>query len=69
MISTRLLLPILSTEAVEAALSAVFERADQSGQLCHEETIGDYATFLNNQNGHPELGSTPFYDYVRQLLE
>lgn len=64
MISTRLLLPLLSSEAVEAALSSVFERADKNGQLCHEETIGDYATFFNRQNGHPELGSKPFYDYV-----
>ncbi|CAJ0951933.1 unnamed protein product, partial [Mesorhabditis belari] len=64
LISTRLLLPILSSEATEAAMGAVFDRMNsENGELCHEETIGDYATYINQQNKQPQLGSTPFYDY------
>lgn len=38
LISTRLLLPLLSTEGAEAALGAVFDRINQdTGEICHEE--------------------------------
>lgn len=40
MIALRLLMPILTSEAVEAVLGAVIERANSTGALCHEETIG-----------------------------
>ncbi|KAF2403554.1 glycogen debranching enzyme [Trichodelitschia bisporula] len=65
MISLLLLQPVLSEGeggAVEAVISAVLERINRSdGSICHEETIGDYATFLNMQGG---LASTaPQYDY------
>ncbi|GME26174.1 glycogen debranching enzyme [Neofusicoccum parvum] len=53
MISLLLLQPILSEgedSAVEAAISAVLERINRNdGSVCHEETIGDYATYLNLQ--------------------
>ncbi len=34
-----------------------------SGEVCHEETIGDYATFVNLAEGQLEKGNEPFYDY------
>lgn len=50
MISFLLMEPILSPEATEAVISAVFERLNfTDGAVCHEETIGDYATYLNLQ--------------------
>lgn len=34
-------MPILTSEAIEAALGAVIERTNSTGALCHEETIGN----------------------------
>jgi hypothetical protein len=54
MISALLLQPVLSEGeggAIEAVIGAVLERINRTdGSVCHEETIGDYATFLNLQN-------------------
>lgn len=54
MISLLLLQPILSEGqggAIEAVIGAVLERLNHTtGIVCHEETIGDYATFVNLQN-------------------
>jgi hypothetical protein len=54
MITALLLQPILSEGeggAMEAVISAVLERLNRtSGIVCHEETIGDYATFTHLQN-------------------
>ncbi|KAJ3552842.1 hypothetical protein NM688_g3936 [Phlebia brevispora] len=63
MIALRLLMPLLTSEAIESALGAVIERANVTGALCHEETIGDYASFINIQNNQSQLGGQPFYDY------
>ncbi|KAI0833704.1 hypothetical protein BC628DRAFT_1426807 [Trametes gibbosa] len=63
LIALRLLMPILTSEAIESALGAVIERTNLTGALCHEETIGDYASFVNMQNGRGDLGNQPFYDY------
>ncbi|MCJ1478326.1 hypothetical protein MMC13_007004 [Lambiella insularis] len=53
MISALLLSPVLSQGeggAMEAVISAVLERLNRTdGSVCHEETIGDYATYLNEQ--------------------
>lgn len=52
MISALLLQPILSEDAVEAVIGSVLERVNRSdGSACHEEVIGDYATFLNLEEG------------------
>ncbi len=40
MIALRFLMPLLTSNATEAALGAVIERANSTGALCHEETIG-----------------------------
>ncbi|PPQ88991.1 hypothetical protein CVT25_005090 [Psilocybe cyanescens] len=63
LIALRMLMPLLTPNAIEDALGAVIERANSTGALCHEETIGDYASFVNIGNGRPDLGNTPFYDY------
>ncbi|GJE96208.1 hypothetical protein PsYK624_124020 [Phanerochaete sordida] len=63
MIALRLLMPTLTSDAIEAALGAVIERANSTGALCHEETIGDYASFINIQDNQSYLGNQPFYDY------
>ena len=53
MIAALLLRPILSEgqdSALEAVIGAVLERTNRTdGSVCHEETLGDYATYLNRQ--------------------
>ncbi|KAL8745100.1 MAG: hypothetical protein Q9190_002723 [Brigantiaea leucoxantha] len=63
MIAALLLQPVLSDRAVEAVLGAVLERINRTdGSVCHEETIGDYATY---QNKLKNVTSTdPTYSYV-----
>lgn len=55
MISALLMQPILKTgegSPMEAVLGAALERINKAdGTVAHEETIGDYATFVNMQNG------------------
>ncbi|KAL4245979.1 hypothetical protein ABKN59_008890 [Abortiporus biennis] len=63
MIALRLLMPIMTSDAIEAALGAVIERTNSTGALCHEETIGDYASFINIENNRSDLENQPFYDY------
>ena len=41
LIALRLLMPTLTSEAIESALGAVIERTNATGALCHEETIGE----------------------------
>lgn len=65
MISMLLLQPVLSegeNGSIEAVIGAVLERINRTdGSVCHEETIGDYGTYLNFQKN---ITSTdPQYDY------
>jgi len=65
MISALLLQPVLSEGeggAIEAVISAVLERINSTdGSVAHEETIGDYATYLNLQDNI--TSTAPLYDY------
>jgi len=65
MISALLMQPILSEGkggAMEAVISAVLERLNSTdGSAAHEETIGDYSTYLNLQNNI--TSTAPQYDY------
>lgn len=65
MIAYLLLEPVLSegnSSATEAVISAVLERINRTdGTVCHEETIGDYATYLNQQDNI--TSTAPQYDY------
>lgn len=48
LLALRLLISVFSPEASEAILAAVIQRTNAtSGELCHEETIGDYASFVS----------------------
>lgn len=65
MISMLLMSPILSVgedSGFEAGIMALLERINKTdGGVAHEETIGDYATWINLQDG---INSTdPLYDY------
>ena len=56
-VATRLLMnnKTLTPFATESVLGGVLERINiASGQVFHEETIGDYATFVNIADGQPE---------------
>ncbi|GHJ88125.1 hypothetical protein NliqN6_4527 [Naganishia liquefaciens] len=64
LLTLRLLLPTFTSTAAEAVLTGVMERINGSGLVCHEETIGDYASFVNIQNNQSELGAAPSYNYV-----
>ncbi|KAJ4128216.1 hypothetical protein NW768_008504 [Fusarium equiseti] len=65
MIAALLLEPVLSvgnSSALEAVIGAVLERINRTdGSVCHEETIGDYATFLNLQKG--VVSTAPGFTY------
>lgn len=55
--------PVLSDQAIEAVIAAVLERINgTTGAVCHEETIGDYATYQNLQMGISN--STPSCSYI-----
>lgn len=54
----------MTSEASEAILGAVLERLNTTGAICHEETIGDYASFVNINNNQSYLGNAPSYSYV-----
>jgi hypothetical protein len=64
LLALRLLLPVISPTSAEAILGAVIERTNSTGTLCHEETIGDYASFININNNQSYLGNQPSYSYV-----
>ena len=65
LLALRLLLPVISTDAAESILGTVLERMEMTGTICHEETIGDYASFINFQNNQSStLGNKPSYSYV-----
>ncbi|OAK99485.1 hypothetical protein IQ06DRAFT_294810 [Phaeosphaeriaceae sp. SRC1lsM3a] len=62
MISMLLMQSILSPEAIEAVIGAVLERINrEDGTVCHEEVLGDYATYLNRREGI--TSSKPRCDY------
>lgn len=45
LLALRLLLPVASQTSAEAILGAVLQRINETGTVCHEETVGDYASF------------------------
>ncbi|CAE6511438.1 unnamed protein product, partial [Rhizoctonia solani] len=66
LLTTRLLSSarIISSSAIEAVIGAAIERLNYTdGRVAHEEAIGDYATFVNINEGHPERGNSVFLDY------
>lgn len=64
LLTTRLLLPVLRPEAVEAALGSVLERLSPEGEVAHEEEVGEFAVASNLSAGAPAARATPpRYDY------
>jgi hypothetical protein len=67
MISLMLLQSVLSEGqggAIEAVIGAVLERINKSdGSTCHEEVIGDFATYINLQDKNLK-SDTPSCDYT-----
>ncbi|KAI7840459.1 hypothetical protein COHA_005761 [Chlorella ohadii] len=77
LIAARLMMNRLSAEATEAGLHATLGNINMQqgysqydgqdpipvGTVCHEETLGDYASFTNIQEGTPELGGQLWCDY------
>jgi hypothetical protein len=62
LISTRLLMPVLSETAVEAALAAVLERLSPQGEVAHEEDIGERAV-LDHMERDGSRSAAPVLDY------
>ncbi|KAF2794194.1 hypothetical protein K505DRAFT_361297 [Melanomma pulvis-pyrius CBS 109.77] len=66
MISLLLLQPVLSDGqggAIEAVIGSVLERINKNdGSACHEEVIGDFATYMNIQD-HNLVSDSPTCDY------
>lgn len=52
----------LRPEAVEAGLAAVLDRLSESGEVAHEEDIGEYALLRRAENGAP-ADDAPILDY------
>jgi hypothetical protein len=59
LMSVRLLMPVLTTPAIEAALGAVLERIADDGQIAHEEDIGEFAVLHRRD----DTSADPIYDY------
>jgi hypothetical protein len=62
LISASMLEPILSDQALAAALRSVLERLSPDGQVAHEEDIGPWAEWRHLQAGE-DKGMEPVYDY------
>jgi hypothetical protein len=61
LMSVRLLMPALTSEAVEAGLGAVLTRLSPEGEVAHEENIGEFAVLEHLKSGvHSDA---PTFDY------
>ena len=62
LMSVRLLMPVLRPEEAEAGLGAVLSRLSPTGEVAHEESIGEFAVMENIKAGRGPV-ATPLYDY------
>jgi glycogen debranching enzyme len=62
LLTVRLLMPHARPELVEAGLGAVIDRLDPTGDVAHEEDIGDFAAWENHADGHV-VDESPRFDY------
>lgn len=72
MFTTRMLMnnKTLTPFAIESVLGGVLERINMtSGEVCHEETIGDYATFVNIGEGQPGSKKHPNFSDIKWALQ
>jgi hypothetical protein len=62
LMSLRLLMPVLSPTAVEDGLGSVLARLSPSGEVAHEEDIGEQAV-LDHMKTNGSRSAAPVYDY------
>ena len=62
LMSLRLLMPVLSPQAVEAGLDSVLARLSPDGEVAHEEDIGEGAV-LEHMKADGSRSAAPVYDY------
>jgi hypothetical protein len=55
LLTLRLLMPHARPELVEAGLAAVIDRLDPTGDVAHEEDIGDFAAWENHGDASPRF--------------
>jgi hypothetical protein len=63
LMSVRLLMPALTPVAVEAGLGAVLTRLSSSGEVAHEEDIGESAILYHRKAGEPAT-DRPAFNYT-----
>jgi len=62
LMSVMLLMPALAPDAVEAGLGSVLERLSPTGDVAHEEDIGEFAVLSHLKEGKAAI-DTPIHDY------
>mgnify|MGYP000944207143 CR=1 FL=1 len=62
LMSLRLLMPVLQPAAIEAGLGAVLERLSPSGDVAHEEDVGEFA-ILRHRLEQGNSSADPLFDY------
>ncbi len=62
LMSVRLLMPALRPEGVETGLRSVLERLSPTGQVAHEEDIGEFA-ILDHLKANGSKSDAPVYNY------
>lgn len=62
LMSLRLLMPVLQPAAIEAGLGAVLERLSPSGDVAHEEDVGEFAV-LRHRLEQGSDSADPIFDY------
>ncbi|HTY48098.1 MAG TPA: hypothetical protein VMB48_00235 [Steroidobacteraceae bacterium] len=61
LMAVRLLMPVLTPAAIEAALRSVLARLAPDGEVAHEESIGEFAVLSHRRQG--ASGDAPILDY------
>ncbi|MGQ3046604.1 MAG: hypothetical protein ACT6Q8_16420 [Niveispirillum sp.] len=62
LMSLRLLMPVLKPAAIEAGLGAVLERLSPTGDVAHEEDVGEFAV-LRHRLEQGSSSADPIFDY------
>lgn len=62
LMSVRLLMPVLAPDAIEAGLRSVLARLSATGEVAHEEGIGEFAV-LAHEKQDGALSDAPIFDY------
>ncbi|WP_437736161.1 hypothetical protein [Sorangium sp. So ce1335] len=63
LLAVRMLLPVLEPAVVEAAIGSVLDRLSPTGEVAHEEAVGEYAALLRLAAGGGGSMREPVLDY------